>query len=110
MDEWAEQDLYSDPTSLLVERGVDPDTAGMAEGGDRWVLLVDQIVVTDMCLRFYWLCLHDDRLEEGVENCYQTAAWRVLLLSVALEEPGLEESFQDGGIQDHPLGENRVWD
>jgi len=84
--ELAGQDLYSNPTSILVDRGVDPDTAGMAEDGDR----------------FYWLSLHSlfvlmgsgPGLEEGMENCYQTVAWRDLLSAVALQEPRLRNHIK----------------
>ena len=30
-------DLYDDPTGVLVERGLDPDTAFLAEDGDRLI-------------------------------------------------------------------------
>ena len=35
--DWTEQDIYEDPTGPLVERGVDPVTAFIADGGDRLV-------------------------------------------------------------------------
>ena len=34
---WNSQDLLCDPTGVLVERGVDPDAAFLADSGDRWV-------------------------------------------------------------------------
>jgi len=94
--DWTEQDIYEDPTAVLVERGVDPDTAFLADGGDR----------------FGWLSVHalyvlmgiGPGLEEGVGNCYQTVAWRDLLSAVALQEPRLRnhikmESFKNNLLE-----------
>eukprot|EP00090_Calanus_glacialis_P001061 TRINITY_DN10756_c0_g1_i1.p1 TRINITY_DN10756_c0_g1~~TRINITY_DN10756_c0_g1_i1.p1 ORF type:complete len:1638 (-),score=635.61 TRINITY_DN10756_c0_g1_i1:838-5751(-) len=84
--DWTEQDIYEDPTGPLVERGVDPVTAFIADGGDR----------------FAWLSLHSlfvlmgcgPGLGEGVGNCYQTVAWRDLLSAVALQEPRLRNHIK----------------
>jgi len=84
--DWTEQDIYEDPTGPLVERGVDPGTAFIADGGDR----------------FAWLSLHSlfvlmgcgPGLGEGVGNCYQTVAWRDLLSAVALQEPRLRNHIK----------------
>jgi len=84
--DWISQDVIGGPTEALVERGVDPDTAFLADNGDR----------------FRWVSLHSlfvlmscgPGLEDGVGNCYQTVAWRDILSAVALQEPRLRNHIK----------------
>jgi len=84
--DWNSQDLLGDPTGVLVERGVDPDTAFLADSGDR----------------FRWVSLHSlfvlmscgPGLDDGVGNCYQAVAWRDILSAVALQEPRLRNHIK----------------
>lgn len=79
-------DLYDDPTGVLVERGLDPDTAFLAEYGDRkcWLSMNSLFVLMGS----------GPGLEEGVGNCYQTVAWRDLLSAIAIQEPRLRNHLK----------------
>eukprot|EP00092_Neocalanus_flemingeri_P001505 GFUD01001606.1.p1 GENE.GFUD01001606.1~~GFUD01001606.1.p1 ORF type:complete len:1654 (-),score=563.80 GFUD01001606.1:789-5750(-) len=84
--DWTDQDIYDDPTGPLAERGVDPGTSFLADGGDR----------------FAWLSLHSlfvlmgcgPSMGEGGGDSYQTVAWRDLLSAVALQEPRLRNHIK----------------
>jgi len=84
--DWNSQDLLCDPTGVLVERGVDPDTAFLADSGDRfrWVSLYSLFVLMSC----------GPGLDDGVGNCYQTVAWRDILSAVALQEPRLRNHIK----------------